>query len=257
MDNKTFLRIFGEIDDKFIQQANEDVNYWEGSRMGVSVCPGNTRRPVFRAAVLSAACTAAVMLGVFALLLNMGIVGKIEKIEISEGPASSGAEISNSSEDQNIVINELPFEAILYEDAVYAYEDSNSDVLKRYEVGDMFGEHRLLSARTTYYKFSDGVQIRKKQEITVGGRFLFDLSEVHYSTDGLAYLEIDVGTLQKLGLPSFSKDFDEDMLSYYPTDGRSSADDTVRIGFTELNITVNYVNKTLTVIAQNILDIYD
>lgn len=252
MDNKTFLQIFGEIDDKYIQQANEDINYWEESQIGISVHPSNTRRSSLRAAILSAACTAAAMLGVFVLLLNMGIVGKIE---IIEGPASPGAEITNSSESQSGIFSDIPVDTFLYEDAAYAYDES--DVFKRYEVGDMFGEHRLLSAKNTYYKLSDSVQIRKKQEITVGGRFLFDMSNFHYS-DGSVYLEISVGNLQKLGLPSFSKDFDEDMPCYYPPNSRSSSsDDTMNIGFTELNITVDYVDKTVTVIAQNILDIYD
>lgn len=257
MDNKTFLRIFGEIDDKYIQQANEDVNYWEESQIGISVRPDNTRRSAWRAAILSAACTAAVMIGVFALLLNLGIVGKVGEIEIAEDPASPGAVLRSSSEDQTGVFSDIPVVTFLYEEAAYAYGDSNSDMLKRYEVGDLFGEHRLLSAKNTYYKLSDGIQIRTKQEITVGGRFLFDLSEVHYSADGLAYLEISVGELMKLGLPSFSKDFAEDMLSYYPPNSRSSTDDTTNVGFTELNITVDYVVKTVTVIAQNILDVYD
>lgn len=254
MDNKTFLRLFGEIDDKYIQQANEDVDYWLEAQRGISVRPDDTRRPFFRTVIMTAACTAAVMLGVFALLMNLGIVGKIE---IIEGPASTGVEISNSSDSQGIELPEFPSETYLYEEAAYAYEDSYSDVLKRYEVGDMFGEHRLLSAKTIY-RITDGVQIRQKQEIIVEGRVIFDLSKCHFTTDGTAYLDITVGSLVKLGLPRISKNFDADMLSYYPPNSRPYIfDETMSIGFTELKIVADYEEKTIAVIGQKVSIAYN
>ena len=249
MDNKTFLRLFGEIDDKYIQQANEDVDYWLESQRGISVRTDAPKSSFFRTVIMTAACTAAVMFGVFALLLNLGIVGKIE---ITESPTSSGVELSNSSGSQSIELPDFHSDTYLYEEAAYAYEDSYSDVLKRYEVGDMFGEHRLLSAKTTY-KVTDGVQVRQKQEIIVEGHILFDLSKCHFSTDGTAYLGISIGTLMKLGLPRISKNFDADMLSYYPPDSRPYIfDETMNIGFTQLKITVDYEEKTVTVIGQKI-----
>ena len=201
---------------------------------------------------MTAACTAAVMTGVF-VLLNAGIVGKIE---IIEGPASSGAELSNSSGSNSIELPEFPSETYLYEEAAYAYDQSAPYVLKRYEVGDMFGEHRILNAKTTY-KVVDGKHIRQKQEITVEGSFLFDLSKCHFSTDKNAYLEITVGTLMKIGIPQFSKDFDADMVTCYPTDGRkTTVDGVTNIGFTALSITVDYEAKTITVYGQK-YSIYD
>ena len=247
MDNKTFLRLFGEIDDKYIQQANEDVNYWLEAQRGISVRLDTPKKSVWRAVVMTAACTAAVMIGAFALLLNLGIVGKIE---IIEGPASPGVEISNSSDSQSGVLPEFPSDTYLYEDAAYAYDQSAPNVLRRYKIRDMFGEHQLLNAKTTY-EVIDGVQIRQKQEITVGGDFLFDLSECYFSTDRNAYLEITVGMLMKIGIPQFSKDFDADTVTYCPTDGRkTTVDGVMNIGFTELSITVDYEAKTITVYGQ-------
>ena len=254
MDNKTFLRLFGEIDDKYIQQANEDVDYWLEAQRGISVRPDNTRRSFFRTVIMTAACTAAVMIGVFALLLNLGIVGKIE---IIEDPASPGAELSNSSTSQNIELPEFPAETYLYEEAAYAYDQSAPYTLKRYEPGDMFGEHKLMSAKTTY-KVIDGKQITQKQEITIEGNFLFDLSKCHFSTDRVTYLDITVGSLIKLGLPYISKNFDADMVSFYSSSGRDFPfDETVNVSFTGLNITVDYEEKVITVIGQNISIAYN
>ena len=71
MNKETFLRIFGEIDDAYIQRANEDVNLWQSFQEGVVVRPGSSRRSPLRVVIASVAC-AAVVFGVFAFLLNVG-----------------------------------------------------------------------------------------------------------------------------------------------------------------------------------------
>ena len=229
------------IDSKYVEKASEDLAFWLESQRGVSIRPDNTRRSLLRTAIMSAACTAAVIIGVFAFLLNMGIVGKTL---VTGDPASSGADLSNSSG----ALHELPSEGYLYEEAAYAYADENPDVLKRYVVGDMFGGHKLLSAKTTY-KLSDGTQIRQKQEISVEGHFLFDI--VRSKNDDGASFDIAAGSWTDLGLPYPLKDFNEDMLSYYPSGVHSfSSDDTMKIIFYDLNITVDHDEKTITLAAQ-------
>lgn len=71
MDNEKFFQVFGEIDDKFIRQVNEDVDRWQEAREGVSVRAGSSRRSPVRIALASVAC-AAVAFGAFFLLRNVG-----------------------------------------------------------------------------------------------------------------------------------------------------------------------------------------
>ena len=85
MNKETFLRIFGEIDDTYIQRANEDVNLWQKSQEGVVVRPGDSRRSPWRAVIASVAC-AAVVIGVFLFLLK---VGRIDTISSSEKLSSA------------------------------------------------------------------------------------------------------------------------------------------------------------------------
>ena len=100
MDNERFLRAFGEIDDKYLEKADALYNDWRESQKGISVRAERSRRSSRKIAIVSAACTAAVMLGVFALLLN---IGKIGFIDISSGSVSS-----DSTPAQSSAVSELP-----------------------------------------------------------------------------------------------------------------------------------------------------
>ena len=70
MNKETFLRIFGEIDETYIQRANEDVNLWQRSQEGVVFRPDSPRKFHWRAVIASVVCVA-VVFGVFAFLLNV------------------------------------------------------------------------------------------------------------------------------------------------------------------------------------------
>ena len=72
MTGEAFLRIFGEIDEEYIQQANEDINLWEKSREGIIVYANNSRRSVWKTVTVSAACIAAAVFGIIVLVLNIG-----------------------------------------------------------------------------------------------------------------------------------------------------------------------------------------
>ena len=72
MNKETFLRIFGGIDDTYIQRANEDVNLWQQSQEGVVVRPSSSRRSAWRTVIAAVVCTAAALFGVFVLLLKVG-----------------------------------------------------------------------------------------------------------------------------------------------------------------------------------------
>ena len=106
MDNERFMRAFGEIDDEYLQTANELYNIWQESQKGVSVRADVSQRFSWRTVIASAACTAAVLFGVFVLLLNIG------KIKLSE--SSEQSESSYMDESVDLVIDGEPAELFLY-----------------------------------------------------------------------------------------------------------------------------------------------
>lgn len=65
MNNKQFLKIFNDIDEEIIQQANEDVNSWLKDRSGVVLRSDEKRGFLRKTIITSAACAAAVLSGVF------------------------------------------------------------------------------------------------------------------------------------------------------------------------------------------------
>lgn len=85
MNKETFLRIFGGIDDTYIQRANEDVNLWQQSQEAVVFRPDSSRKFPWRAVIASVVCTAAALFGVFVLLPKVGKVDVLSsRIRIPE-----------------------------------------------------------------------------------------------------------------------------------------------------------------------------
>ena len=108
MNGENFLRIFGDIDDEYIQQANEDVNLWEMLQEGIIVRAERSRKFAWKTVTISAACIAAAVFGVFVLMLN---INKFRTQELNNGHRPSDCIIENST--------------AWYEDGMF-YEDRNS-----------------------------------------------------------------------------------------------------------------------------------
>lgn len=72
MSGETILRLFGDIDEEYIQEANEDANLWERSREGIIVNAETSRKYIRRTVIVSVACVAAAVFGVIALFLSIG-----------------------------------------------------------------------------------------------------------------------------------------------------------------------------------------
>ena len=65
MDDLRFIEMFGEIDEKIVQEANGDLNFWQETREGVVVCVGNSRRSPLRIVFAYVACAVVVFGAVF------------------------------------------------------------------------------------------------------------------------------------------------------------------------------------------------
>ena len=108
MSDKELFEILNDIDDEIVEEVSEEMIFWQRSQKGISVKIDNSRKFSWKTVTAAVACAAAVMLGVFVLLLNIG------KIDITDDPANSGAGSDNSSN-----VN----------DSSFGGTDSNSDVI--------------------------------------------------------------------------------------------------------------------------------
>ena len=107
MKAETFLQIFGDIDEKYIEQADDDEEYHsEDAYESVVVRAGDPRRSFLSAVIASVACTAAALFGVFVLFLNIGT------IRLGENPEQSDSSYMYESVD--FVIDSESAELFLY-----------------------------------------------------------------------------------------------------------------------------------------------
>ena len=194
MNDDIFVQIFSGLDEEFVGEANEDMNFWLESQKGVVVRADGSRRFPWRTVIASVACTAAALFGVFVLMLN---VGKIRVIDSPESSVNSPA--------QSDVTPDLPADAVLYDEAAYAYE-GDSSLLKRYAVGDKFGENTVIKSAKATYKSVDGKPVLLKQEIVLDGHleYKMDDGEDFFETDenySVIQFTINTSGTEELGLP--------------------------------------------------------
>ena len=185
----------GEIDSKYIEKASEDLFFRQELQKGISVPLDYSRKFFWKTVTASVACTAAALFGVFVVLLNVG------KIGIMESPESS-----DNSHAQSDVPPELPADAVLYDEAAYAYEWDNGE-LRRYAVGDKFGENTTIASAKATYKSVNGKPVLQKQEIVLDGELQYKMEgEIFISKDennGVIWFSINIGEVKELGLPQF------------------------------------------------------
>lgn len=209
MNNETFLQIFGEIDDKIIQQANEDFNFWQESQRGIRVHLEYSRKAFWKTVITSAAGVAAVIIGTFVLLFNFGRIGIIDSPE-----SSSDSSVSQSSAD-----SEPDSEIDFYKYTVYAYE-RNSDTLNSYNVGDRFGDNAVITRAVSGYVRGDSGEVLKTQDIRLSVNLALDSGIDSFTFTGEYVEAVAAGsTIDALDLPSFGIDFVTEPLTVsYPTE---------------------------------------
>ena len=241
MNDDIFVQIFGGIDEKYIREANEDMNFWLESQEGEVVRADGSRRFPWRTVIASVACTAAALFGVFVLMLN---VGKIRITDTTESSVNSPA--------QSGVTPALPADAVLYDEAAYAYENGSS-FLKRFAVGDKFGENATIASAKATYKSVDGKAVLQKQEIILNGEVYFITGTYETNeNDDVIRLDIDVGLIKDLGLPHFGDDFEIQPIEIAITDENTHDGLTVCVSFINPKITVDHDTKIITINSQNI-----
>ena len=104
MKSETFLQIFGEIDEKYIEEAaDDDGSYFEDADEGVVVHAGDPRKIFWRTFIASVACTAAVVVGAVFLMRTVLKNGFIFEPASSNSISAQGGE---SSSGESMPLNE-------------------------------------------------------------------------------------------------------------------------------------------------------
>lgn len=229
MRNEDFLKMWNSIDEKYIDSAGRDLEKYRNRQSDNK----SHRKSVWRN-TLAAACTAVVFVGVFVVLINTG------KIRLSTNGAGVSLDAGSSglffpiSDEYQLGLNEETSGTISV-NAAYGYED-NSTKIKRYEIGDKFGENAEITSAKSTFLVVDGNPVPIKQELTVKVNFL-----IEYST------AITENCLKELCLPSFGSGYKTNPLFKKRSDTNdNNSDSDYLMLITSINIIVDYSDKTIT-----------
>lgn len=187
-DLKLF-ELFGEIDEKIVQQANDDLNFWHEAHEGVVVRAGSPRRSPLRIALASVAC-AVVVFGAVFLLRN------VLKNGFMYGPAISDSSSVQSGENS---VAEIKY--TLNSDVMWALGKTVDEVAERY--GEITGDSDMGSYRL--YQFKNGYGRYSWYEEDGGCKVVGSVSARDLLTGDLSTVTLD-NMASKYGLENYSYD---------------------------------------------------
>ncbi len=236
MKNGEFLQMLNGIDEKYIDSAGRELeNYRNQQKKDEKI----HRKFAWKNMAAAAACTAVVFAGVFAVLINTGKIRfGSDGAGVSLDAASSGLYFPISDEYQ-LGLNEETSGTISV-NAAYGYED-NSEKIKRYEIGDKFGENAEITDAKSTFLIINGNAILTEQEITLADERIFPVRLLN-----------QYDSMTALGYPEFGEDFDFS-IAYLNRIDISGLPENADI-FTKDNsvrISVNYRKKTVCVTLVN------
>ena len=189
MNGKTFLKIFEEIDEKYIEEsADDDGSYFEDAGEGIAVRAGDPRKIFWRTFIASVACTAAVVVGAVFLMRNVlrngfilepasSVDSSVQGGEISSGESTSLDESSVSSvpTDEPTFLVGPDGKAILKSEITYLTNTKKTvDTLTENDIGA-----EIYCEGFAYYKLPCGVgyDSYKNPELFNGSDFLGEVPE--------------------------------------------------------------------------------
>lgn len=223
------------IDEKFIDSAGKDLERFRSGKSANSLSEKPCHKSVWKKATAAAACTAAAIFGVFALLIGTGRI----KLETGAGVslnASSGGLYFPIKDDYQLDLSEETSGRITVNFA-YGYAE-NSEKIGRFEIGEKFGETAEITDAKSTFLIINGNAILTAQELS--------LSEERWLRIPAKTEKIDVMTA--LGYPSLGDNFDftiellrDDNAVDFPENGE------VYAKASEVQIFADYTSKTVRV----------
>lgn len=187
--------MLGGIDEDFIDSAGKDLEQFRSEKSANSLSGKAHRKPVWKKAAAAAACTAAAIFGVFALLFGTGKL----KLETGAGVslnASSGGLYFPINDDYQLDLSEETSGKITVNSA-YGYA-KNSEKIGRFEIGEKFGETAEITDAKATFLIINGNAILTEQELS-----LLEESRLRIPAKSE---KIDIMTA--LGYPSLGDDFE-------------------------------------------------
>ena len=196
MDDLKFFELFGEIDAELVQQANDDLNFWQESQEGIVVRAGSSRRSPLRIVFASVACAAAVFGAVF-LLRNVLKNGFMYEPPVNSSDSSVQGGESSVAE----------IEYTLNSDVMWAIGKTVDEVAERY--GGVTGG----GGDDEVYQFKNGYGKLYSWLGEGGGcKVIVNVSASDLLTGDLSTVDLD-NMASKYGLENFSYNLDPNQMA--------------------------------------------
>ncbi len=224
MKGEEFLSLLNNINETYIENAAQKLeNYRENHTKGV-MSVKQKRKFAWRVVLTSVVCTAALVFGVFSIVLNLS-------------DNSSGVSLIANSENSNFLIRDKyglifdgSFSGEISVNAAYAV---NNNVIERYEVGDKFGGFCEISKAKSTFDVTKGNSILKEQQISL-------------NTDFICSVEV-LEDFAAEYLPKFGDDFTYKLELPDTISNLRGESENLYFETTAVSITVKYDRKTITV----------
>lgn len=165
MNDLKFFELFGDIDEKLVQQANDDLNFWQKAREGVVVRTGNSRRSPLRIVFASVAC-AAVVFGAVILLRNYLKNGSTYIPGYPDSSSVQGGESSN-----------IESEFTINDEVMWAIGKTVDEVTEKYGSATV-GRNNVYTFENGYGIYVFGDSCKTIGEISAKDFLIGDLSNV-------------------------------------------------------------------------------
>lgn len=199
MKSETFLRIFGDIDEKYIEEAADDEDgYFEDADEGVVVHAGDPRKIFWRTFIASVACTAAVVVGAVFLVrtvLKNGFVlepASSTSSSAQEGESSSGESTTSDESSGASAPADESSPASAPTDEIPFLVGPDGKAIRKSEITDIYYTNKTIDTLTeddigaelycegfAYYKEPCGIGFDsfKNPELFKGSDFIGDVPE--------------------------------------------------------------------------------
>lgn len=187
--------MLGGIDEDFIDSAGKDLEQFRSEKSVNSLSGKAHRKSIWIRATAAAACTAAAIFGVFALLFGTGKI----KLETGAGVslnASSGGLYFPINDDYQLDLS-VETSGRITVNSAYGYA-GNSTKIQRFEIGEKFGETAEITDAKATFLIINGNAILTEQELS-----LLEESRLRIPAKSE---KIDIMTA--LGYPSFGENFE-------------------------------------------------
>ena len=199
MKSETFLQIFGDIDEKYIEEAADDEgSYFEDADEGVVVYAGDPRKTFWRTFIASVACTAAVAVGAVFLMrtvLKNGFMlepASSNSSSVQEGESSSGESAPSDASSGDSTSSDESSVSVIPDDEIPFLIGPDGKAIRKSEITSIWNTDKTVETLTeddlgaeiycegfAYYKEPCGIGYDsfKNPELFYGSDFLGDVPE--------------------------------------------------------------------------------